>query len=166
MSQNPPDFDRWFASSAGTGPDGRDFTVAVEKAQLSLPTGCVMAIEPITVGAFEDDPRAITQAFTQTVRPGRYPVILLIADGLVAAARLVIRDEPAAAWELAVPEGYDPHDRGDGALGYRVEGGLGCFTDEQALQGLCAGGDLEWMQDLMLDVADRPAAPTVMFNSD
>jgi hypothetical protein len=163
MSLNPPDFDQWFASSAGTGPDGRDFTVQLDKAWLSLPTGRVVATEPITVGMDDDDD---PHAFTQTVPPGRYPVVLLIADGLVAAARLVIRDERATAWEPAVPEGHDPHDHGDGALGYPVEGGIGCFTDEQTLQGLCADGDLEWMQDLMLDVADRSAAPTVMANSD
>lgn len=157
----PPDLERWLAAriAAGSGEPG---SAAVQDGTwLSLPTGRVVATDPVTFG-FEDPP----PPFAQTVPPGRYRVTLLIADGYVAAARLVIRDEPTATWEAAVPEGRDPGklDAGD-SFTYDVEGGTGCFTDEQNLRSLCAGGS-DWQQDLMLDVADRPGAATVVTASD
>jgi hypothetical protein len=46
------------------------------------------------------DPAGFGQAF-----PARTPVDLLIADGYVAAVRLVIRDEETTAWEPAITDG-------------------------------------------------------------
>jgi hypothetical protein len=169
MPLKPPDFDQWFAASAGTDPDGTRFSLHQDRGWLSLPTGRLVAAEP---GYFPD---ADQMAFTQTVPPGRYPVVLLVQEcpvrcgpgagtpgaaiEYVAAARLVIRDEPAAAWEMAVREGQDPSDLDDdGYFGYPVDGGVGCFADAQALQALHADDDGEWLETLALDVADRPAA--------
>jgi len=170
VSLKPPDFDQWFTSSAGTSSDGVHFTVQLGRGSLCLPTGRVVAAEPGYV------PDADRCAFTQTVPPGRYPVILLVAeyressepgagliDEQVAAARLVIRDEPAATWEMAVLKGQKPDDLGDGEYyGCPVDGGMGCFTDAQTLQGLLATGDMEWLDDLRTDVLDRPTAPTML----
>jgi hypothetical protein len=122
-------------------------------------------------------------AFTQTVPPGLYPVMLLVQEypvrsgpgagtpeaiiEYVAAARLVIRDEPAAAWEMAVCEGQDPsHLDDDSYFGYPVDGGVGCFTDAQTLRALHAEDDGEWLETLVLDVADRPASLSVLTDSD
>ena len=50
--------------------------------------------------------------FTVTVPPGTYPLTLAVvewpADKRVAAAKLTIRDEPVAAWEMALRPGEDP----------------------------------------------------------
>lgn len=53
-----------------------------------------------------------------TVPPGRYPVTVSLARGMLdgpdpapllgAAAKLTIRDEPVATWEVALPLGRDP----------------------------------------------------------
>ena len=56
--------------------------------------------------------------FTVTVPPCRYPITLSLARGLLgrpdpvprlgAAAKLIIRDEPVLAWELALHPGEEP----------------------------------------------------------
>ena len=84
----------------------------------------------------------------------------------VAAARLIIRDEPATAWEMAVREGQDPSDLDDDSyFGYPVDGGMGCFADAQTLHALHADDDGEWLETVALDVADRPAAVSVLTDS-
>jgi hypothetical protein len=133
----------------------------VDQAWLSLPTGHVIATDPITLGVGADLPLP----FAQTVSPGRYPVDLLIEDGYVAAARLVIRSEPTTVWEPTTPMSPVPGRPDRSGYGYEVESGIGCFTDVQSLRRLCASGG-EWQQDLMLDVADRPAAASVVAHSD
>jgi Protein of unknown function (DUF4241) len=157
----PPDLDRWFAARTAAGFDEPGSAAVQDGAWLSLPTGRVVATDPVTFG-FEDPP----PPFAQAVPAGRYRVTLLVADGYVAAARLVIRDEPAATWEAAVPEGRDSGglDAGE-SFTYDVEAGVGCFTDDQSLRSLCVGGS-DWQQDLMLDVADGPTAATVVAGPD
>lgn len=150
-----------FAARTATGPADSDAAVTEDRAWLSLPTGHVVAADPIALG-FRDLPLP----FAQTVPPGRYPVDLLIEHGYVAAARLIIRDEPATVWELTVPEGHVPGELDPNDSGYEVESGMGCLTDEQSLRRLCADDASEWQQDLILDVADRPAAATVLAHSD
>lgn len=87
----------------------------VDGGQLWLPTGQVVACDPfVGLGQGEAEP------FTVAVDPGHYRVEAAVAtltqpDQLpsddphlrVAAARLVIRDEPTAAWELALQPGQD-----------------------------------------------------------
>jgi hypothetical protein len=75
-----------------------------------------------------------------TVPPGQYPVLLSLvrwADDpqhqRVAAARLVIRDDPVASWELALRPGEDPRVIGDeGFFGFGVDAGMACFFDAVA----------------------------------
>ncbi|MCA2219340.1 DUF4241 domain-containing protein [Jidongwangia harbinensis] len=118
---------------------------------LSLPTGRVVAADPL--GAGHDDPPA---PFVQVVPPGRYRVELLVSNGEVAAARLVVRDEPAASWEPALPEGCP-----DGT-GYEVNAGTGCFTDERTFRHLSGmpGGD--WQLTLLDDLSWMRDGPTVI----
>jgi len=109
--------------------------------ELALPTGRVVACDPfVYLGAGDIEP------FTVTVEPGLYPVQAAIVTltrpdrpasdrphHRVAAARLVIRDEPTATWELALLPGQDPSDLGeDQFYGYGVDAGTGCFYDASA----------------------------------
>jgi hypothetical protein len=150
-----------FAARTASGPCGSDPAVTAGRALLSLPTGHLVAADPIALG-FGDLPLP----FAQTVPPGRYPVDLLIEHGYVATARLIIRDEPATAWELTVPEGHVPGELDPNNSGYEVESGIGCFTDEQSFRRICADGACKWQQDLVLGVADRPAVAGVLAHSD
>ncbi|GGL96833.1 hypothetical protein GCM10010129_45760 [Streptomyces fumigatiscleroticus] len=108
---------------------------------LDLPTGQVVACDPfVYLGTGDIEP------FTVTVEPGRYRVEAAVATLTrpgeapsghphlrVAAARLVVRDEPTAAWELALRPGQDPAGLGeDEFYGYGVDAGTGCFYDAAA----------------------------------
>jgi hypothetical protein len=112
--------------------------------ELDLPTGRVVACDPfVYLGTGDIEP------FTVTVAPGRYRVEAAVATltrageapsdhphRRVAAARLVIRDEPTVTWELALLPGQDPADLGDDEFyGYGVDAGTGCFYDAAAEQG-------------------------------
>ncbi|MFD8809844.1 DUF4241 domain-containing protein, partial [Streptomyces sp. NPDC059597] len=102
----------------------------VDGGELSLPTGRVIACDPfVYLGTGDIEP------FTATVEPGRYRVETAVATlthpgeepsgtphRRVAAARLVIRDEPAATWELALLPDQDPPPAGRGG-GARGRGG-------------------------------------------
>ncbi|HMH93553.1 MAG TPA: DUF4241 domain-containing protein [Streptosporangiaceae bacterium] len=170
----PPDFDQWFAASAGTESDGTRFGLHQDTGWLWLPSGRLVAAQPISY------PDPGKYAFTQTVPPGRYPVGLLIAEyprsgpgagtagatiEYVAAARLVIRDEPAATWGMAVRPGQDPSDLDDDSFfGFPVDGGMACFTDAQTLLTLDAleipdtdEGE-HWAHILNMDVSDSRAS--------
>ncbi|MET8770631.1 DUF4241 domain-containing protein [Streptomyces sp. NPDC004658] len=109
--------------------------------ELDLPTGRVVASDPfVTLGSGDVEP------FTATVEPGRYRVEAAVATLTrpgeppsevphlrVAAARLVIRDEPAVSWELALLPGQDPATlKDDEFFGYGVDAGTGCFYDASA----------------------------------
>lgn len=164
MPPEPPDFDRWFTAGAGASRNGARFALYQDLGWLWLPSGRLLAVQPVTV------PDPDRYAFVQTVPVGRYPVSLLIADDLssgdvepleyVAAARLVVRDEPAATWELAVPSGRD---HGEGAYGFAVDGGQACFTDAQTMLTL---DDLEipdtdgesWSEVLSMDISGSRAS--------
>jgi hypothetical protein len=177
MPLNPPDFDQWFAASAGEDPDGVRYALHQAADWLWLPSGRVVT------GEFIGGPDSDDGAFVQTVRPGRYAVNLLIEEypvrsgpgagtgatiGYVAAARLVIREEPSATWEMAVLPGQDASDLDDdGFFGYPVDGGTACFTDAQTLRTL---DDLEipdsdgedWMIVLGEDIGDSPESLAVL----
>jgi Protein of unknown function (DUF4241) len=154
-----PDFERLLApGTRHTIPGVGDFTVRLRTdAWLSLPSGRVVAGEPFMYGGEDSD------GFVQRVPPGRYPVVLALADFAndetgetgdaaythcsVAAARLVIRDEPVVSWEMAVYEGQDVDRLGpDEFYGYPVDGGTGGFTDVQHIATFSADYD---------DYADR-----------
>jgi hypothetical protein len=148
-----PDFDRLFASGARlTLPGGDVATIRLwQESSLWLPSGRVVAGEPFSFGA-EDS------GFVQRVPPGRYPLVLVIAVvgarsylrayETIAAARLVIRDEPVVSWEMAVLEGQDVAELGDDEFfGYPVDGGTGGFVDAASIAPLC--GDEDYHDRLM-----------------
>jgi hypothetical protein len=174
MPLKPPDFDQWFAASAGVDPDGTRFALHQDTGLLWLPSGRLVATQPRGV------PDPGQYAFIQTVSPGRYSVGLLIEEypvrpgpgaaapgpavEYVAAARLVIRDEPAAAWEMALRPGQDASDLNeDSFFGFPVDGGTACFTDAQTMLTLDAleipdtDGE-SWFEVLSMDVSDSGAS--------
>ena len=98
---------------------------------LHLPSGRLVVADPSSLDYGEDP-------FTVTVAPGTYPVMISLATFTddpghrrVAAARLQVLDSPTVTWELALRTGQDQLDLGDGEFfGFGVDGGLGCFVDE------------------------------------
>jgi hypothetical protein len=98
---------------------------------LRLPSGRLVAADPSSLDYGEEP-------FTVTVAPGEYPVTISLATFTddpghrrVAAARLRITESPTATWELALRDGQDHLDLGDGEFfGFGVDAGLGCFVDE------------------------------------
>lgn len=82
-------------------------------------------------------------------------------DGLIAAARLCIRDESAASWEQALPGHL--RDGGDAEVaGYDVNAGAGCFTDEQTFRRPSEESGSGWQLTLLEDLAWMRDGPTVI----
>lgn len=140
MSVTPRDYARHFTPGhTFTDETGLVGTVDVRSAgELPLPSGRVVACDPfVQLGTGECAP------FTVTVEPGRYRVEAAVATLTdpgepdpdvphlrLAAARLVIRDEPAVSWEPALQPDDDPaHLADDEFFGYNVDCGTGCFYD-------------------------------------
>jgi hypothetical protein len=117
----------------------------------------------------------------QRVPPGRYPVVLILGDfggargneaysyTTVAAARLVIRDEPVVSWEMAVYDGQDVGRLGDDEFyGYPVDGGTGGFVDVQNIAALCADYD-DYIERLLVDFGDSDhdsTEPVIVTNAE
>jgi len=131
-----------FALPAG---GGRLRTVRMdvrELGRLRMPTGRLLAVDPGTI--FHD-----RGPLDVTVPPGEYPVALAVArwepparSGRVAAARLLVRDEPVAAWELGVCDGEEAMLLGDGEFyGFGVDAGVACLADAAAAGFLLAVAD-------------------------
>ncbi len=116
--------------------------------RLRMPTGRLIAVDPALI-PFENEP------FTVSVPPGEYQVTLAMGrweprskpdsrSGWVAAARLLVRDEPVVAWELALRAGQDPRLLGDGEFyGFGVDAGMACLVDAAATGQLIAIADDE-----------------------
>lgn len=106
---------------------------------LHLPTGRALAADPGTVS--ESD-----QAFTVTVPPGDYPVLVARMTwegeewGETPAAKLVIRpDTPTTSWELGLRPGQDVRMLGDREFyGFGVDSGIGSFLDAATRDALLA----------------------------
>jgi Protein of unknown function (DUF4241) len=172
-----PDFERLFApGTRHTIWGGQEVTIRLRTgASLWLPSGRVVAGEPFMYFAGDD-----SDGFVQRVPPGHYPVVLILgvfgdedgedadAHATVAAARLVIRDEPVASWEMAVYDGQDVTKLGDdGYYGYPVDGGTGGFVDAQVIPSLDADGD--YFDRLMEALGDRDkdyTAPVTLIDDD
>ncbi|MEU8250032.1 DUF4241 domain-containing protein [Nonomuraea sp. NPDC048916] len=81
------------------------------------------------------------EAFSEELSPGRYRVVLSMADfntrGVrqrAAAAKVVIKDEPVVSWEMALRSGQDPSKLGEEEFfRFSVDSGQGCFLDVTAL---------------------------------
>ncbi|GID27041.1 DUF4241 domain-containing protein [Paractinoplanes brasiliensis] len=113
--------------------------VITPAAPLMLPSGRLIAAEPGTgfpVG------EAARWAFAETVAPGAYPVEIVHRDGLLIAARVVVRPEPVAAWRPAQRDG-EPYV-------YPVDGGAGSFGSPEVFEALT---DDEAREDLIADLS-------------
>lgn len=115
---------------------------------LRLPTGRVVAADP----GFMDEN---AEPFTVTVPPGEYVVSIgsaaceqkiwtddgriVVVNEQVTAVRLLVRDEPAATWEMALLPGQDPRMLPAGHFfGFGVDTGTGAFLDASGRQALRA----------------------------
>jgi hypothetical protein len=102
--------------------------------ELRMPSGLLVACDPYGVAG--------SVPYTVGVSPGRYRVTFNVArwpDGQVrvAAAQVLIRDEPVASWEMALRPGEDPRTLRDGeAFRFGVDAGLACFVDAAATSAL------------------------------
>lgn len=95
--------------------------------ELDLPTGEIIACDPLTTGM--DWP-----VLNRKVKPGRYPVSLIEAQGRVAAAVLRFRPGTPVRWELATLPDQDTSTlKDDEIFGYPVDTGLGSFMDKTAM---------------------------------
>lgn len=115
---------------------GEGTTRVIEVDPLVLPTGRIVACDPMNL-LFSRQP-----AYTRSVPPGRYPVLLaLLANpGLpashlnyetVACAMLRFQEAPVQRWEMALQPGWDLSTLKPGYhFGYGVDAGMGCFVDE------------------------------------
>ncbi len=103
--------------------------------QLELPTGEIMACDPLVTG--DDWP-----ALSRKVKPGSYPVSLFEAQGRVAAAFLRLRPGMPVRWELATLPDQDVSTlKDDEMFGYPVDAGLGSFMDKTAMALMSAEQD-------------------------
>ncbi|OKJ09083.1 DUF4241 domain-containing protein [Kitasatospora sp. CB01950] len=149
--------------------DGRTATVfALPEAELALPTGRLVACDPVAGLADENEP------FLAAAPPGRYPVVLAVAevgnaygpgssDTRIAAAMLRIADRPAVRWQPALSEGQDHGRLGAGDFfGYGVDAGTGCFLDASAVGpiGELVERDADPVIDAVHDARHRPATVT------
>ena len=158
-----PDLDRLLTAGSRYADD--TFGYLIEPHRLTdavLPTGQIVGCDPL-VSAADATP------FTVTVPPGTYPVWAWVAvlrdpevdtdldHRRVAALQLVVVDEPAARWELALGPGQDTTVlKGDEFFGYGVDAGMGTLADVVALRAMST-----WDQDRVEEVyiIDLPWAP-------
>ncbi|AVT32935.1 hypothetical protein C6361_29615 [Plantactinospora sp. BC1] len=102
-----------------------------------LPTGNVVACDPLV---------AHTTPFVDAVAPGRYQLRAWIAvlhrDGCewqrrITALQLVVVDEPAATWSMALLPGQDVATLdAEDFFGYAVDAGTGTLADQLAIEAL------------------------------
>ncbi len=100
--------------------------------ELILTSGRIIACDPLIV----PDRR---YHFKKTVKPGRYPVIVSVADfqpvgdTRFACAMLRMSDEATVRWEVALINEPDT-DRTEELTAYGVDAGTGCFVDWDAAE--------------------------------
>jgi hypothetical protein len=157
MTAIPPDFASMFHPGTRYGwPDGTHSVIDVHAVgELKLPTGRLIAQDP-RWGIYREVP-----PFTVPIPPGRYPVILSISHWdqsptpgtgsplrLVNAAKLVVADQPATSWELALQPAQDPAALDEEQFfGFGVDSGTGCFIDAAAREHLHQlQQDQQWRQ--------------------
>ncbi|MFD5560436.1 DUF4241 domain-containing protein [Kitasatospora griseola] len=165
-----PDVARLFTpgSQYELGGDRTATVFALPEAQLALPTGRLVACDPVAGLVDENEP------FLAVVPPGSYPVTLAVvevrnaygpgsSDTRIAAARLRIVEQAAVRWQLALSEGQDEERLGpDDFFGYGVDAGTGCFLDASAVGpiGELVEQDADPVIDAIHDARHRPAVVT------
>ena len=78
---------------------------------------------------------------------------------VVAAARVVIRDEPVANWQLALKDGQDDTDlAADEFYGYPVDGGMGSFGSPEVFDARPGDDRSEQLVDLASELHDDDEA--------
>ncbi|MBX3230643.1 MAG: DUF4241 domain-containing protein [Labilithrix sp.] len=121
--------------------------------QLVLPTGSVVAIDPMHLQNEDVAP------FARAVPPAKYDVELAVAGGRVCAVSIIVRAKAVDRWEVALPRGMSslvPPSRrkvtAKPAYGYPVDVAMGSFMDAKALELLKEEDEHE------LDLASRTKA--------
>jgi hypothetical protein len=133
--------------------DGITYVVEpVELGPVVLPTGEIVGCDPLVPH---------TTPFVDTVEPGRYRLRAWVAalhqDGAewqrrITALQLVVSDEPAVSWTMAVLPGQDVASLGaDDYFGYPVDAGTGTLADRVTIEALS-----EWDYD-RIDATFIPA---------
>lgn len=130
---------------------------------VTLPTGKVVGCDPLMPH---------TTAFVDEVPPGRYRLRAWVAaldkDGTpgqrrIAALQLVITDEPAASWTMALLPGQDPATLGaEDSFGYGVGSGTATLADRLAVETVDAW-DYDQLDDAFIpaQVPDDPIEAVV-----
>jgi Protein of unknown function (DUF4241) len=144
---------------------GERFSVEFQVAGGSWQCGQVVGCDPL-VYSVDAAP------FTVAVSPGRYPLRAWVAvlyrgaaewQRRVAALQLIIRDEPATRWQLALVEGQDPSALGeDEYYRYVVDAGTGTLADLAAVRAL-ATWDYQRLEDVYIpaQLPERPVPGAV-----
>ena len=121
-----------------------------ELGPVTLPTGRVVGCDPLVPS---------TEPFLDEVKPGRYPLrawVAVVPTGgfesqrRIAALQLVITDEPATSWSMALLADQDPASLGDDEFfGYGVDAGTGTLADRSAIEVLDTW-DYEQIEDVFI----------------
>ncbi|OBQ63444.1 DUF4241 domain-containing protein [Mesorhizobium erdmanii] len=116
---------------------------AITIGELELPTGEIVACDPLITGLSRP-------AFSRKVKPGRYPVTLLQAQGCVAAAVLRFSPGLPMRWELAtfVPDRAPVYK--SEFLEFIVDDAVASFMDKSVLTLM---SDQQELDDYLADVA-------------
>lgn len=128
----------------GEADDERYPLRTVRIGELNLSSGRLILADPLIVSE-HDKPVDLT------LRPGRYPVDIAVADTgkgghRVALARLLLSDAPPVRWGMAVNVGEDVRTlKRDHVFSYGVDSGTGGFLD---------AGAVAWMSALSAEKAE------------
>lgn len=126
----PGDLDEMFDSGGQVRTSFGEATIEVHDAgRVRLPSGRLLVMDPTYLP--DVDHRLTVEV---PVPPGTYPVTLAIArddvGDAVVAARLTVSDRPAVAWEMALSDGEELIELGDGEFfGFGVDSGTASFAD-------------------------------------
>ncbi len=133
-----PDLDVMLSRGYRVDRDGVAYVVEPhDLGSVVMPTGKIVGCDPLV-------PR--TTPFVDAIAPGRYQlrawVAVLHKDGSewqrrIAALQLVVLDEPAASWTMALLPGQDIAVLGDeDFFGYGVDAGTATLADQVAIEAL------------------------------
>jgi hypothetical protein len=143
MSQ--PDYNKAFQDGVGidytlqsdVGAVAEHYTLHLHSiGELVLTSGRILACDPMLM--------CETPPIADTVPPGRYPVILSVAelpsgDQRVACALLRLSEHAAVRWAIATPQGQTLSALTPAqAFGYSVDFATGCFMDADVPPNLVA----------------------------